>query len=85
MSKDDLKNLATYLENAEYVDDSSLTHPRTDNIEHFYYFKVQVNGNWIRLNVAKEVHKQPNGKIKIKYFLYSAYWSKIVHKNNVID
>lgn len=71
VSKDDLKNLATYLENAEYVDDSALTHPRTDNIEHFYYFKVQVNGRWVRLNVAKEVHRQPNGKVKIKYFLYS--------------
>lgn len=71
VTKEDLKDLATYLENAEYVDDSALTHPRTDNIEHFYYFKVQVNGRWVRLNVAKEVHRQPNGKVKIKYFLYS--------------
>lgn len=71
VTKEDLKDLATYLENAEYVDDSALTHPRTDNIEHFYYFKVQVNGRWVRLNVAKEVHRQPSGKVKIKYFLYS--------------
>ena len=71
VSKDDLKNLATYLENAEYVDDSALTHPRTDNIEHFYYFKVQVNDKWVRLNVAKEVKRRNNGKTQIYYFLYS--------------
>ena len=71
VSKDDLKDLATYLENAEYVDDSSLTHPRTDNIEHFYYFKVQVNGRWVRLNVAKHVNRRDNGHVIVKYFLYS--------------
>ena len=71
VSKDDLKNLATYLKNAEYVDDSALTHPRTDNIEHFYYFKVQMNDQWVRLNVAKHVNRRDNGHIIVKYFLYS--------------
>ena len=71
VSKDDLKDLATFLEKAEYIDDSALTHPRTDNIEHFYYFKVQVNGKWVRLNVAKEVKRRNNGKTQIYYFLYS--------------
>ena len=71
VSKDNLKDLATYLENAEYVDDSALTHPRTDNIEHFYYFKVQVNGRWVRLNVAKHVNRRDNGHVIVKYFLYS--------------
>ena len=71
VSKDELKDLATYLENAEYVDDSALTHPRTDNIEHFYYFKVQVNGRWVRLNVAKHVNRRNNGHVIVKYFLYS--------------
>lgn len=71
VSKDDLKDLATYLENAEYVDNSALTHPRTDNIEHFYYFKVQVNGRWVRLNVAKHVNRRDDGHIIVKYFLYS--------------
>jgi len=52
--KEDLKDLATYLENAEYIGDSALTHPRADYIQHFYYFKVQVNGRWVRLNVAKK-------------------------------
>ena len=71
VSKDDLKDLATYLENAEYIEDSTLTHPRTDNIEHFYYFKVQVNGRWVRLNVAKKVERYNNGRTYISYFLYS--------------
>ena len=71
VSKDNLKDLATYLENAEYVEDSALTHPRTDNIEHFYYFKVQVNGGWVRLNVAKHVNRRNNGHVIVKYFLYS--------------
>ena len=71
VSKDNLKDLATYLENAEYVDDSALTHPRTDNIEHFYYFKVQVNGRWVRLNVAKHVNRRNNGHVIVKYYLYS--------------
>lgn len=63
VSKEELKNLDSYLERAEYVDDSALTHPRTDNVEHYYYFKVRINGKWARLNVAKEVHRQPNGKV----------------------
>lgn len=71
VSKEELKNLDSYLERAEYVDDSALTHPRTDNVEHYYYFKVRINGKWARLNVAKEVHRQPNGKVQIKNFLYS--------------
>lgn len=71
VTKEDLKNLAAYLENAEYVEDSALTHPRTDNIEHFYYFKVQVNGRWVRLNVAKVVEHYNNGRTHISYFLYS--------------
>ena len=71
MSKDDLKDLGSHLENAQYVEDSALTHPRTDNIEHFYYFKVQVNGRWVRLNVAKYVNRKNNGHVIVKYFLYS--------------
>ena len=71
VSKDDLKDLATYLENAEYIEDSTLTHPRTDNIEHFYYFKAQVKGRWVRLNVAKHVNRRNNGHVIVKYFLYS--------------
>lgn len=72
VTKEDLKDLATYLENAEFIDDSALTHSRNDNIEHFYYFKTQINGRWVRLNVAKKVEiRRDNGTTRIEYFLYS--------------
>lgn len=71
VSKDDLKELNRYLKHAEFIESSGLTHPRNDDIERFYYFKVQINGNWVRFNVAKEVRKQNNGKKQISYFLYS--------------
>lgn len=71
VTKEDLKNLATYLENAEYIEDSALTHPRTDSIEHFYYFKVHVNDRWVRLNVAKEARIRRNEQVQVQYFLYS--------------
>ena len=71
VTKEDLKDLATYLENAEFIDDSALTHSRNDNIEHFYYFKTQINGQWVRLNVAKKVEQFNNGRTYTSYFLYS--------------
>ena len=71
LSKDDLKDLADILSTASFVEDSPLTHPRTDGIEHFFYFKAQIRGKWIRLNVAKQVLSQPNGKKQVQYFLYS--------------
>ena len=72
VTKDDLKDLAKYLNEAEYIDSSALTHPRTDNIIHFYYFKVKINGEWVRLNVAKKVETYKNGRTYTSYFLYSA-------------
>lgn len=71
VNKEDLKNLDAFLEQAEFIDDAALTHSRTDNIEHFYYFKVRINERWVRLNVAKEVTRRENGYIRIKHFLYS--------------
>ncbi len=71
VSREDLKNLDTYLERAQYTGHSDLTHERNDGVEHFYYFKARVNGRWVRLNVAKKVSTQPSGKTKIQYFLYS--------------
>lgn len=71
LSKEDLKDLGDILNAASFIEDSPLTHPRTDGIEHFYYFKAQIRGQWVRLNVAKRVLTQRNGKKQIKYFLYS--------------
>lgn len=71
LGADDLKDLHTLLARSEFIESSPLTHPRTDGIERFYYYKVQLRGQWIRLNVAKSVKKQGDGKYKISYFLYS--------------
>lgn len=69
--KEDLKDLGALLENSTYIDDSALTHPRADNIEHFYYYKAELHGRTVRLNVAKEVKHRDSGHIVIKYYLYS--------------
>ncbi len=71
VTKAKLKELDTILRDSEYIEDAALTKKRKDNIQHFYYFKATINEKWIRLNVAKEVHKQPNRKVQIKYYLYS--------------
>lgn len=71
LRKDDLASLDKLLKGAEFIDDAALTHPRTDGIEHFYYFKAQIRGQWVRLNVAKEVKHRPNGFVRVSYYLYS--------------
>lgn len=71
LTKNDLKDLDELLANATYIDESGLTHPRTDGIEHFYYFQTTLRGQEIRLNVAKKVETDPHGRIRTSYFLYS--------------
>ena len=71
LSKEDLKDLGTLLEGSTYIDDADLTYPRADNIEHFYYYKAELHGRIVRLNVAKEVKHRDSGHITIKYYLYS--------------
>ena len=71
LTKEDLKELGTLLENSTYLDDSALTHPRRDNIVHFYYYKAELHGRIVRLNVAKDVEQFRNGRIIVKYYLYS--------------
>lgn len=69
--KEDLKDLGVLLENSTYIDDSALIHPRRDNIVHFYYYKAELHGHTVRLNVAKDVEELRNGRIIVKYYLYS--------------
>lgn len=71
LTKEDLKNLGNLLERSTYDGESALTHPRNDNIEHFYYFKTILRGQEIRLNVAKKVETFRNGRTRVGYFLYS--------------
>ena len=71
LTKEDLKDLGSILESSTFMDESVLTHPRRDNITHFYYYKAELHGRAVRLNVAKEVRFRPNGKPRTTYFLYS--------------
>lgn len=69
LKKGDLPKLHEYLKEAEYLYSSGLTHPRTDNIVRFYYFKDKEKN--IYYNVAESVESRKNGQINIKRFLYS--------------
>lgn len=71
LQKEDLATLDKALKGAIFDGDSALTHSRNDGIEHFYYFKAKIRGQWVRLNVAKKVEKQKNGFLRITHFLYS--------------
>lgn len=71
LTKEDLKDLGSILERSTYIGHAELTHKRNDNITHFYYYKAELHGKTIKLNVAKDEEKQPNGKNRIKYYLYS--------------
>lgn len=71
LTKEDLKDLGAILERSIYIEDSALTHPRRDNIVHFYYYKTVLHGRTVRLNVAKDVEELRNGRIIVTYYLYS--------------
>lgn len=71
LTKDDLASLDEVLKDAQFIESSSLTHPIVDGIESFFYFKAKIRGQWVRLNVAKQVWKRNKGFIQVTYFLYS--------------
>lgn len=65
--KGDLLHLPELLEKSIYVSSDGLSKPRKDRITGFYYFKVELHGSSVYLNVAEESVK---GKVKRRY-LYS--------------
>ena len=71
LTKEDLKDLGAVLERSTYIDHAELTHGRNDNITHFYYYKAELHGRMVRLNVAKDVRVRRNGRIIVDYYLYS--------------
>lgn len=71
VTKEDLKDLDKYLDLSEYIESSSLTHERNDDIQEFHYYRVKIHGKWVRMNVAKEVKTKKDGRIRVKHFLYS--------------
>ena len=71
LAKEDLKDLGGILEKSTYIGHAELTHGRNDNITHFYYYKAELHGRTIKLNVAKEVRRRRNGLAFAEYYLYS--------------
>ena len=72
LRKEDLKALDQLLTRATYIDDKELAEGEHKyNIVHFYYYQVNLHGQKVRLNVAKERRTRKNGQIKIRHYLYS--------------
>lgn len=71
LEKEDLASLGKVLEKATFMESSPLTHTRTDGIDRFFYYKGEIKGRKVRLNVARKADRKDNGFIRITYFLYS--------------
>lgn len=62
----DLLNLPDMLRKSQYAGSAMLSKERKDRITKFYYFKAQLHGNRVYLNVAEEIKGG-----KIKRYVYS--------------
>lgn len=71
LQKEDLAALDKTLRNSTYIGTAELTHNRTDGISTFYYYKGEIRGEKIRLNVAKQIYTGKDGRVDVKHFLYS--------------
>lgn len=71
VSKDDLKNLDRILATSEFVAKAGLSKQRSDDIRRFYYYRAEINGKTVYLNVAETDYKRPNGKMFHDRFLFS--------------
>lgn len=71
LTKDDLATLDKVLETASFIESSQLTHPRSDEIDHFFYYEATIRGQKVRLNVARKVKIRKDGRPIITHFLYS--------------
>lgn len=63
----DLLNLPNLLRTSKYVSSSGLSKERKDKIKKFHYFKAQLHGNQVFLNVAEESNNRKVGR----RYLYS--------------
>ena len=72
LKKEHLAGLDKVLAESVYVKSSdSLSHERKDDIRRFHYFKGEIDGKTVYLNVAELTGMDKKGKVKVKYFLYS--------------
>ena len=71
LKKEDLASLDQLLNAATFVTKAGLSKPRTDDIKRFYYYRVELHGRTVYLNVAETDYRRKNGKIYHSRFLYS--------------
>lgn len=72
LKKKHLAELDKILAQSVYVKSSdSLSHERKDDIRKFHYFKGEIDGKTVYLNVAEFGSKNAKGMVSTKYFLYS--------------
>lgn len=72
LKKKHLAGLDKVLAQSVYVKSSeSLSHERKDDIRRFHYFKGEIDGKTVYLNVAEFDSKNAKGMVSTKYFLYS--------------
>lgn len=72
LKKEHLAGLDKVLAQSVYVKSSeSLSHERKDDIRRFHYFKGEIDGKTVYLNVAEFDSRNAKGMVSTKYFLYS--------------
>ena len=72
LRREHLATLDKVLAESLYVKSSdSLSHERKDDIRRFHYFKGEIDGKTVYLNVAEFDSKNAKGMVSTKYFLYS--------------
>lgn len=71
ISKDDLKNLDKILASSTFVTKTQLSKDRKDDIRRFYYYRAEVNGRTVYLNVAETDYRRPSGKWFHDRFVFS--------------
>ena len=71
LEKTDLATLDKLFDSATFVTKSRLSKPRKDEIKRFYYYKTELHGLTVYLNVGETDYIKRSGKIIHHRFLYS--------------
>lgn len=71
LQKEDLREINKLLETATFVKKVGLSKTRKDNIKRFYYYKAELHGKIVYMNVAETDDISIHGTINHKRFLYS--------------
>ena len=65
-----LLNLPDILRNSQYTVSAELSKKRKDKITKFHYFKAQLHGNLVYLNVAEETNRLKDEQTRKERYLY---------------